>query len=175
VAEQIDFDPVDDIGVGTIGPAGQRQFFLRATGAGRSVVLFCDKFHVQGLIGRIQQLLASQGREVETPATEVSPAPAEAGAPEWTIGELGLGFHESKGRFVIVAREASAAGDDDDTQPAEDLSTARFWIDEGQVRHFVTQATAVLSAGRPACPRCGLPMDPSGHPCPAANGSRPVF
>jgi uncharacterized repeat protein (TIGR03847 family) len=182
VAEQIDFDPVDEIGVGTIGPAGQRQFFLRATHAGRSVVLFCEKFHVQGLIGRIQQLLASQGRELES-GSEGDPAPAEASAPEWTIGELGLGFHESKGRFVIVAREAPAGGDEGgdeaegggDSEPAEDLSTARFWVDEAQVRTFVSQATAVLSAGRPTCPRCGLPMDPSGHPCPASNGSRPVF
>lgn len=173
MAEQIDFDPVDDLGVGTIGPAGQRQFFLRATHAGRSVVLFCDKFHVQGLVGRIQQLLASQGREVEAAGGAAVPGPAEAGTPEWTIGELGLGFHESKGRFVIVAREAPAGGGE--SQAVEELSTARFWIDEAQVRSFVSQATAVLSAGRPTCPRCGLPMDPAGHPCPASNGSRPVF
>ena len=25
------------------------------------------------------------------------------------------------------------------------------------------------------CNRCGLPIDPAGHPCPAANGSRPIF
>jgi uncharacterized repeat protein (TIGR03847 family) len=188
VAEQIDFDPVDEIGVGTVGPAGQRQFFLRATGAGRSVVLFCEKFHIQGLVGRIQQLLASQGRELNVGAGPAAPPPAEAGAPEWTIGELGLGFHESKSRFVIVAREAPAAGSSPseeeegagsasgaDEGSAEDLSTARFWVDEGQVRTFVSQASSVLSAGRPSCPRCGLPMDPEGHPCPASNGSRPVF
>lgn len=176
VAEQIDFDPVDSIGVGTIGPAGQRQFFLRATRAGRAVVLFCEKFHVQGLIGRMQQLLASQGRELsETPEGAAAPAPAEASSPEWTIGELGLGFHESKGRFVIVAREAPAGETESEEDEPEELATARFWVDEAQVRTFVSQATAVLSSGRPTCPRCGLPVDPGGHPCPASNGSRPVF
>jgi hypothetical protein len=30
----------------------------------------------------------------------------------------------------------------------------------------------VVSAGRPACPFCSQPLDPSGHICPRANGYR---
>ncbi|MSY75448.1 MAG: DUF3090 family protein, partial [Actinobacteria bacterium] len=30
----------------------------------------------------------------------------------------------------------------------------------------------VVSAGRPACPFCSLPVDPNGHLCPRANGYR---
>jgi uncharacterized repeat protein (TIGR03847 family) len=173
VPEQIDFDPVDAIGVGTIGPPGQRQFFLRASRAGRSVVLYCEKVHVQGLVSRIQQLMTAQGKELpEQPASATAATPPEAEDPEWTIGELGLGFHEAKERFVIVAREAATGEEEADV---EELATARFWVDESQVRAFVAQATTVLASGRATCPRCGLPMDPSGHPCPAANGSRPIF
>src|ERR1700716_530657 len=132
VPEQIDFDPVDTIGVGTIGPPGQRQFFLRASRGGRSVVLYGEKVHVQGLLTRIQQLMTAQGKELaDVQAGETSATP-EAAKPEWTIGELGLGFHEAKERFVIVAREAAETGaDETDT---EKLSTARFWVDESQVR-----------------------------------------
>jgi uncharacterized repeat protein (TIGR03847 family) len=171
VPEQIDFDPVDSIGVGTIGPPGQRQFFLRASRAGRSVVLYCEKVHVQGLITRIQQLMTAQGKELPA-APAAASSPPEAAEPEWTIGELGLGFHEAKERFVIVAREAPMGAEEVDV---EELATARFWVDESQVRAFVAQATTVLASGRATCPRCGLPIDPSGHPCPAANGSRPIF
>jgi uncharacterized repeat protein (TIGR03847 family) len=168
VPENIDFEPVDDISVGTIGPAGQRQFFLRARSSDRSVVLGCEKVHVQGLVIRIQQILALQGKEPT--ATQAPPGPAEPAELDWTIGELGLGFHQAKDRFVIVAREAAGADPENKA-----LATARFWVSEPQVHHFLAQASAVLAGGRPACPLCGLPIDPSGHPCPAANGSRPIF
>jgi uncharacterized repeat protein (TIGR03847 family) len=168
VPENIDFDPVDQIGVGTVGPPGQRQFFLRASGGGREVVLQCEKVHVQGLVLRFQQILSAQGKEVDLPAG--TSEPASPGQAEWAIGELGLGFHESKARFVLVAREAPAS-----EEPVQQLATARFWMGEDQVQRFLAQAAVVLAGGRPACPLCGLPVDPRGHPCPASNGSRPVF
>jgi uncharacterized repeat protein (TIGR03847 family) len=43
-------------------------------------------------------------------------------------------------------------------------------------REFVARAQALISAGRPACPFCLQPIDPSGHICPRANGyRRPLF
>ena len=39
-------------------------------------------------------------------------------------------------------------------------------------RAFVTRAQSVVSAGRPPCPFCGLPLDPDGHICPRQNGHR---
>jgi len=34
------------------------------------------------------------------------------------------------------------------------------------------EASAVVSAGRPPCPFCNQPLEPSGHICPRANGYR---
>ena len=169
VARSIDLDPVEDIGVGTIGPPGKRQFFIRANDSSEDIVLYCEKFHVQGLIVRMRQLLESQG--LPPPPEEVQPPPAEPAEPEWSIGELGLGYHESKRLFVIVARQAAETEDEDPSH----LATARFWATPEQVLAFTRQAERVLTAGRPTCPYCGLPIDPSGHPCPAANGSRPIL
>ena len=93
VARSIDLDPIDGIGVGTIGPPGRRQFFLRASSGGESIVLYCEKFHVQGLVVRMRQLLEAQGMAAP-PAAGEPPAPAkpaEPGDPDWTIGQLGLG------------------------------------------------------------------------------------
>ena len=162
-SESFDLRPVDAIGVATEGQPGERRFFLQVVGDGKAVTLACEKFHIQGLVTRIQQLL-----EARTGSAEVGPVktPAEALQADWEVAEIGLGFNESKSLFVIVAREAVTDGD---------AATARFWIDERQLRGLAKQAEQVLSAGRPLCQFCGLPVDPGGHPCPAANGSRPIL
>lgn len=173
MARSLEFDPLDSIGVGTVGAPGSRQFFLRAGGGGESVVLNCEKFHVQGLVARVRELLEAQGLagpDDEQPA----PPPAPPGEAEWTIGELGLGYHESRKLFVIVARELATEAEPG-ADPADEGATARFWATPEQVAVFARQAESVLAGGRSLCNYCGLPIDPSGHPCPAANGSRPIF
>ena len=163
-----ELESVDTLAAAATGQPGSRQFFLLARGGGSAVTLACEKFHIQGLVVRARQLLEAQ--EMEEPPLvpgRSHPIPA-VGESSWSIAELGLGYHEAKGKFVIVARE----------QPDEenaDAATARLWVTPRQVRDFAAQAEEVLAGGRPACSYCGLPMDPSGHPCPAANGSRPVF
>jgi uncharacterized repeat protein (TIGR03847 family) len=171
VAKSFDLDPLDGIAIGTVGPPGRRQFFLRAAGRDGSVVLNCEKFHVQGLITRILQLLEAQGVDPTVPGDP--PPAAEPGRVEWVIGELGLGYHEDRHMFVIVAREAPA--EEEEGVEVAEPATARFWASPEQLRVFARQAAAVVASGRSPCPYCGLPMDPSGHPCPASNGSRPVL
>ena len=104
------------------------------------------------------------------------PASMEPGEPEWQIGEMGLGYHEARQMFVLVASQAAAAESaEEESAPAEDAPSVRFWLSHQQVIDFSKQAESVLSAGRPLCPRCGLPMDSTGHPCPVMNGARPIF
>ena len=43
-------------------------------------------------------------------------------------------------------------------------------ITASYARDFVARAQALVSAGRPPCPFCLQPLDPSGHICPRANG-----
>jgi uncharacterized repeat protein (TIGR03847 family) len=172
MTESFEMDPVDGIAAGTSGPPGQRQFFLRVSHGTASFVLNCEKFHVQTLVMRIRQLLEAQELKPElTVGPRARPAPP--GLAEWTIGELGLGYHESRRMFVIVARELPSGGDGGAVSP-DTLATARLWLTPDQVAVFAAQADSVVTAGRPACPHCGLPIDPAGHPCPAANGSRPI-
>src|SRR6202521_6097780 len=93
------------------------------------------------------------------------------GEPEWHVGEMGLGYHEARRMFVLVASQA-AAGEEVAEVSAPSI---RFWLSHQQVVAFSKQAETVLTAGRPLCPRCGLPIDPAGHPCPVSNGARPIF
>jgi uncharacterized repeat protein (TIGR03847 family) len=169
-----ELDPVDRIEVAAVGDPGQRRFFLLATGSGRSLTLSCEKSQVQALILRLHQMLEAQ--QIEPPADSAPPGDAspQPGDPEWQIGEMGLGYHEARHMFVLVASQA-AVGESTEATEASDAPSVRFWLSHEQVVAFSKQAEAVLTAGRPLCPRCGLPMDPSGHPCPVMNGARPIF
>lgn len=179
-----ELDPIEQLAVGTVGQPGQRQFYLQARSRGEYVTLACEKFHIQGLVLRIQQLLESNGLGSEI---DVGPTPSatEPLSPVWTVGELGLGYHERRRMFVIVAREAGAEEEHDAedeaeaAEPAQLLAgsgaSARFWAGANQVRAFARQAEQILRSGRPVCTYCGLPMDPGGHPCPASDGARPIF
>jgi uncharacterized repeat protein (TIGR03847 family) len=164
-----ELDPVDDIAVAAVGEPGQRRFFLLAKGRGRTLTLTCEKAQIQALIVRVHQMMEAQGIE---PAERAGRAAAlSPGEPEWQVGEMGLGYHEDRKMFVLVASQSAAS----EELQTEDAPSVRFWLSHKQVVAFSKQAENVLTAGRPLCPRCGLPMDPAGHPCPVLNGARPIF
>lgn len=166
-----ELDPVDRIAVAAVGQPGQREFFLLASGSGRQLTLACEKSQIQALIVRLNQMMEAQN----IPAAEHARATTGMvpGEPEWRVGEMGLGYHEARRMFVLVASQAAAG---DDAAPSDDdAPSVRFWLSHDQVVAFSKQAETVLTAGRPLCPRCGLPMDPAGHPCPVSNGARPIF
>src|SRR5438309_11113448 len=98
-----ELDPVCRIVVAHVGEPGQRWFFLLATGSGRSMTLGCEKSQVQALILRLHQMLEAQ--QIEAPVAENSTASTtpQPGDPEWQIGEMGLGYHEARRMFVLVA------------------------------------------------------------------------
>src|SRR5262245_58443870 len=172
-----ELDPVDRIAVAAVGEPGQRRFFLQATGSGRTLTLGCEKGQIQALLLRLGQMLeAQQIDKPETPAEPASPA-ADPSEPEWQIGEMGLGYHEARRMFVLVASQVAAgeSGEPGEAASSEDAPSVRFWLSHSQVVDLSKQAQSDLAAGRPLCPRCGLPMDSSGHPCPVMNGARPIF
>jgi uncharacterized repeat protein (TIGR03847 family) len=164
-----ELDPVEAISLAAVGEPGQRQFFLMASGQGRTLTLACEKAQIQALIVRLHQMMDAQGIEVEGKAAGAKLQPGE---PEWQVAEMGLGYHAERQMFVLVASEAAGS---EEASPSEEAPSVRFWLSHRQVADFSKQAEEVLSAGRPLCPRCGLPMDPAGHPCPVNNGARPIF
>ena len=171
-----ELDPVDAIEVAALGEPGQRRFFLLASGGGRTLTLACEKSQIQALIVRLHQMLEAQGIDA---AGEAGASALMPGDPEWHVGEMGVGYHEARQMFVLVASEGSAAPEGSPTGSSEgtndESASVRFWLSHRQVADFSQQAEGVLTAGRPLCPKCGLPMDPAGHPCPVSNGARPIF
>jgi uncharacterized repeat protein (TIGR03847 family) len=169
-----ELDPVDRIAVAAVGQPGQRQFFLLAAGSGRQLTLACEKAQIQALLVRLNQMMETQG--IEAADHPAASSFLEPGDPEWRVGEMGLGYHEARQKFVLVASQAVAGEEGPAEAPAgDDVASVRFWLSHAQVSAFAKQAETVLTAGRQLCPRCGLPMDPAGHPCPVSNGARPIF
>ena len=64
--------------------------------------------------------------------------------------------------------------DDTDEINADEVFVVK--ITASYARDFVARAQALVAGGRPPCPFCLQPLDPSGHICPRANGyRRPLF
>src|SRR3989442_5116387 len=96
-----ELDPVDQIAIAAVGQPGQRQFFLLASGAGRTLTLTCEKSQIQALIVRLQQMMAAQGIE-GIDATLPEPG-LQPGEPEWQVGGSGLADHQGPRMCVLCA------------------------------------------------------------------------
>lgn len=171
MGDEIDFDPADSVAVGTVGPAGQRAFYIQARSGFRSLTLLVEKVQVQALAERTAELVQEPGiadglGEAEEPADLEEPV-----EPDWRAGQLGLGLEPDRKMIVLVAAEAPA----DDETDEDTLTTARLWMRPEQAMALSARGLELVSKGRPLCPVCGLPIDPEGHLCPRKNGKSPVF
>jgi uncharacterized repeat protein (TIGR03847 family) len=73
----------------------------------------------------------------------------------------------------VVVLEEVGGDDEDDEEGEESGHVLRIALSREQAAAFAIHATRQVEAGRPPCPLCGLPLDPSGHDCPRTNGHRP--
>ncbi|HEV2810280.1 MAG TPA: DUF3090 family protein [Acidimicrobiales bacterium] len=169
-----DLPDVDRFTAGTVGPPGERVFFLQAAAGGQVVTLRLEKAQVAALAGYLAELLA----DMPTPAPEEIPDAVELVEPviaEWVVGQLGVAFDESRDRLVIRADELVDDPEEPEQSEAEGAEggSARFALTRAQVAAFVVHAAALVVAGRPPCPLCRRPLDPQGHVCVKTNGHKP--
>ncbi|MEU3457545.1 DUF3090 domain-containing protein [Micromonospora sp. NPDC006766] len=185
------FEPPERFVAGTVGPPGERTFFLQARGGGRLVSVALEKVQVSLLAEKLEELLAEAQRRF---GVQLPEAPTAAGDndpldtpvdEEFRVGTLGLAFDVDSATVVIEAiavGEAEAevalsdvADDDEDEdedpdEPDDDLDRLRVRLTPEATRAFIERARRVVNAGRPPCPLCGQPLDPAGHLCPRHNG-----
>jgi len=177
------FEPPERFVAGTVGPPGERTFFLQARGGGRLVSVALEKVQVSLLAEKLEELLTEAHRRfgVELPeaaAEDSDNEPLDTPVDEeFRVGTLGLAFDVDT---VTVVIEAIAAGEaeaveatepeDDDAEPDDDLDRLRVRLTPEATRAFIARARRVVAAGRPPCPLCGQPLDPKGHLCPRHNG-----
>jgi uncharacterized repeat protein (TIGR03847 family) len=174
------FDRPQRFVTGTVGQPGERTFYLQASGAGRTVTVALEKVQVTLLAERLDELLTEVQRRlgvsVPEELTEDDLEPLEMPIEEeFRVGAMGLAW-DGDAQLVVV--EAQASGDEpaDESTILEDVEDGpdvlRVRITAEAARAFVERARRVISAGRPPCPLCGLPLDAEGHVCPRLNGYR---
>ena len=176
-----DFDPPDRFVVGTVGPPGQRVFFLQALSGRRLVSVSCEKEQVRVLADRVGDVL-DQFAEDATPSSPEDNEPLTTPIEdEFRVATLSLAWDPNRSVVVIEAFDAdlpeTSDEDDEATEVPEEFlesmaarTSVRVVLDPAQARSFVRRAQALVTAGRPPCPFCGGPLDPTGHVCPRANG-----
>jgi uncharacterized repeat protein (TIGR03847 family) len=166
------FDEPDRFVAGTVGTPGDRAFFLQARKGNAVVSVGIEKVQVAALAARLEDLLDA----VEAPISDAEATdqhPLEEPIVElFRVGAMALAWDPESEAIVIEAQTPTEDGDylelPDDAQDGPDLLRVRIPADEA--RGFVRRAEALVSAGRPACPFCGQPLEPSGHFCPRGNG-----
>lgn len=161
MSESFEIPDVDHLTAGTVGPPGQRVFYLQARSGSRVLTLRLEKTQVAALCRYFQALL-SDLPPIDPPAADMDLV--EPVVAEWVVGSLGVTYDEDDDRVVIVAEELVEEGD----EPAE----ARLRATPAQVAAFTRHGYELVAAGRPPCPLCGSPLDPEGHMCVRLNGHR---
>ncbi len=181
------FDPPERFVAGTVGPPGQRTFFLQARTGTRVTSVSLEKQQVSVLAERMDELLDELIRtgEGESTIPAVAPVDLDDSAPleqpiveEFRAGTMTLAWDAADERVVVevfpyaeesVVEPGTPEEEIDDPEPEEMLVVR---MPAGLARAFSKRAQTVVSAGRPPCPFCGGPVDPAGHLCPRANGFR---
>jgi uncharacterized repeat protein (TIGR03847 family) len=172
-----ELDPVTRLTADAVGEPGQRTFYLQAASGADQVTLLVEKEQVRRLAENLQTWLPelAAGR----PEDPVEAAAAEAGElalaeplePDFRVGQLLLSYDAERDRVLVVATELQV----EEEEPLElpEPLEVRLYVTRAQLRVLARHGAQVVARGRPLCPLCGNPLDPTGHICPALNGHRP--
>jgi uncharacterized repeat protein (TIGR03847 family) len=186
------YDAPDRFVAGTVGQPGERTFFLQAREGNRITSVACEKQQVSVLAEHLDKVLDEVVRrsagEINVPpastkARDVDPLDAPI-TEEFRVGTMTIAWDPTIDRIVIeLFSNVDTEAEEADAEPAAEVPTESedtinadevfvVKITASYARDFVARAQALVAAGRPPCPFCLQPLDPSGHICPRANGYR---
>ena len=153
MSDSFSFDDVEYFTVGTLGPRGERVFYLQGRAEGSLVSLRLEKQQVAALADYLHRVLD------DLPEVTLGPPPSDLSLREpvvaaWTVGALGVAYADDDDRVVLLAEELV------DEESLDDPAHARFALRREQVIGLIERAREVVSAGRAPCPFCGSPLQP---------------
>ena len=194
MSEVIELADVDALGTGAVGEPGQRAFYIQARTEDAQLTVLVEKEQVALLAREAVAFLdriADDFPEIPIAVPESEAQLREPTVPLFRARLIGLGFDPERELVLIELRERSSeeeeeegeeltpTADDDVTAPNaagaepgegdEDGYIARIYATRPQVRAMAAKGAEAVAAGRPLCPLCDIPMDPSGHRCPRWN------
>jgi uncharacterized repeat protein (TIGR03847 family) len=162
-----------------VGEPGERTFYVQTRADEQTYSYLIEKQQVSALADRLRDLLMMIDEQdtirSATPARDPALKLDQPVEPEWRIGTMGLAYEESSDSVVVAIQPVDENDEEEEEEepavfPTESDKAIRFRLRRDQARAFILHALAVVQEGRPTCQLCGLPMNPSGHVCPASNG-----
>ena len=161
-----DFASPERVTVGTVGPPGQRTFFVQAREGQQLATLKVEKEQVRQLADYLSTILEDVAAPTALPGGLDLETPIEQ---DWIVGTIRVApFDEEHDRIHILFEEL--VPEPEAGTEAAPGATARVALSRPQLVAFVQRATALVNAGRETCILCGNPKDPAGHACPRSNG-----
>ena len=172
-AEIIELDDVDALGTGAVGTPGQRAFYIQARTEHTQLTVLVEKEQVDLLSTEAVAFLdkiADKYPELPFDLPQTQSTLREPTVPLFRARLIGLGFDPERELVLIELRERSEEEDEvaDETEDDEGY-VARIYATRAQVRAMAARGAEAVAGGRPPCPLCEQPMDPSGHQCPRWN------
>ena len=162
-------DP-DRFVAGTVGPPGERAFFIQARSAHRLTSVALEKAQVQAIAARLEVMVSEIKKSdplITVAKSIVDDAPLDSPIDaEFQVGAISLSWNEETQRICLELYELQEDEAESDGEMLEVNITISLALS------FVTRSKAVVNAGRLPCPLCAIPIDPRGHLCPRANGYR---
>ena len=161
MSESFHFESVDLFTVGTLGPLGQRVFYMQCRAEGRLVSLKFEKHQAAALAEYLNKVLG------QLPPVHTDGVPSDLDLREpvieaWTIGAMGIAYDEIADRVMLLMEEAAFEDDDpsdDDLIGVSHGASARFSLTRTQVKALITRVRSVVAAGRPPCLYCQRPLE----------------
>lgn len=151
---------------GTVGEPGQRMFFIQALANGELVSLKCEKQQVGALAEHLAGLLTDLPTPPENEIVAADVDFVEPPAANWVVGRMGVAWDDGNDTMVLLCEQFL---DEEEAEAGVEPESARFRLTRAQVAAFIEIARDLVASGRPPCYLCGLPMEPTGHPCPRLN------
>ncbi|RJN32149.1 DUF3090 domain-containing protein [Nesterenkonia natronophila] len=173
-----EFDWPDRVVIGTIGLPGARTFYLQVRSGKQLVSIALEKQQSAQLAEKIDDIL-DQLRTVKgnpfsvptsTPVELVDNEQLETVQEHFRTGAMSLGWDPTTAQVVIEAYPITDADVDDnhdshDSDSGHETEMLLVRMPVGTARAFAKRTHEIVSAGRPACPLCGYPVDADGHIC----------
>ena len=149
--QEFEFDPVDFVTIGTIGPKGRRVFYVQAGHGTQVITLTIEKQQAQALADAVKEMLEDLAQKrPEEPEIEINLSrwnmslrdPIE---PLFRVSQMGLGFDEERNLLVLVAQELVAS---EEELIAPEPQTVRFWATREQMCALSEYTAQIVRQGR---------------------------
>jgi len=149
---ELDWNPVDFITIGTVGPKGKRTFYLQAGHSGRLVTFVIEKEQAWALSEAIGEFVDDLDERYEDETAvdllQMDMELREPIQPIFRVSQMGLAYNEDEQMIILIAQEYTPQTEDEE-EDDDAAGVVRMWCTRRQMRALSLQALDAVNSGRP--------------------------